>query len=257
LASGLPDPKSKLWEFNAILKAEDALQEGDVARAEEILTPIQGRDPKMYVIPFLLGEAALRNQNWTHAAEQLQRCMELNPNFDNAMTGLARALAKLGRVDEAKDWLKKATARNPQNYRAWYELGLLQSATDPTAAEASYQKAVDIQPNYSPGQRELGVLLFNQKNYAAAVPRLEKAIALGLEDAQIYNFLGICYNQTHQLQKSIRSHQAALKLDPKLAEAHLNLAYDYQLLHEPKTAREEYQQACNLEQKFCQFVPPQ
>jgi choline-sulfatase len=257
LASGLPDPKSKLWEFNAILKAEDALQVGDVARAEEILSPIQQRDPKMYVIPFLLGEAALRNQNWVHAAELLQRCMELNPNFDNAMTGLARALAKLGRVDEAKDWLKKATDSNPQNYRAWYELGLLQSATNPAAAEASYQKAVEIQPNYSPGQRELGMLLFNQKNYAAAVPTLEKAISLGLEEAQLYNFLGICYNQTHQLQKSIRSHQAALKLDPKLAEAHLNLAYDYQLLHQPKTARAEYQQACDLEQKFCKFVPPQ
>ena len=257
LASGLPDPKSKLWEFNEILKAEDALQVGDVARAEEILSPIQEQDPKMYVIPFLLGEAELRNQKWGRAAEQLQRCMELNPNFDNAMTGLARALAKLGRVDEAKSWLKKATTSNPENYRAWYELGLLESETDPAAAQAAYEKAIEIQPNYSPEQRELGMLLFNQKNYAAAVPRLEKAISLGLEEAQLYNFLGICYNQTHQLQKSIRSHQAALKLDPKLAEAHLNLAYDYQLLHQPKTAREQYQQACNLEQKFCKFGPPQ
>ena len=101
----------------------------------------------------------------------------------------------------------------------------------------------------------MGVLLFNQKNYAAAVPRFEKAIALGLEDAQLDNFLGICYNQIHQLQKAIRSHQAALKLDPKLAEAHLNLAYDYQLLHQSKMAREEYQRACDLEQKFCKFVP--
>jgi choline-sulfatase len=257
LASGLPDPKSKLWEFNSILKAEDALQEGDVERAENILSPVQQRDPKMYVIPFLLGEAALRNQNWGRAAEQLQRCMELNPNFDNAMTGLARALAKLGRVDEAKSWLKKATGNNPENYRAWYQLGLFEAENDPEAAQASYQKAIAIQPNFSPGQRELGMLLFNQKNYAAAVPRFEKAIALGFEDAQLHNFLGICYSQTKQIQKSIRSHQAALKLDPKLAEAHLNLAYDYQILHQPKTAREEYQRACNLEQKFCKFVPPQ
>jgi len=244
-----------LWEFNSILKAEDALQSGDVKRAEDLLSPVQQRDPKMYVIPFLLGEAALRNQNWEGAAEQLQRCMELNPNFDNAMTGLARALAKLGRVDEAKTWLKKATTSNPENYRAWYELGLFEAESDPAAAQAAYAKAITIQPNYAPGQRELGMLLFNQKNYAAAVPKFEKAIALGLEDAQLDNFLGICYNQTHHLQKSIRSHQAALKLDPKLAEAHLNLAYDYQLLHQPKTAREEYQRACELEQKFCKFVP--
>ena len=257
LAAGLPDPKNKLWEFNSILKAEDALQQGDVKRAEDLLSPVQQRDPKMYVIPFLLGEAALRNQNWERAAEQLQRCMDLNPNFDNAMTGLARALAKLGRMEEAKNWLKKATASNPENYRAWYELGLLEADNDSAAAQASYQKAIAIQPNYSPAQRELGMLLFNQKQYAAAVPRLEKTIALGLEDAQLHNFLGICYSQTNQIQKSIHSHQAALKLDPKLAEAHLNLAYDYQLLHQMKTAREEYQRACDLEQKFCKFVPAQ
>jgi len=171
------------------------------------------------------------------------------------MTGLARALAKLGRMDEAQIWLKKATSSNPENYRAWYELGLLQAGTDPAATQASYQKAIAIQPNFSPAQRELGVLLFNQKNYAAAVPRFEKAIALGLEEAQLHNFLGICYSQTKQIQKSIRSHEAALKLDPKLAEAHLNLGYDYQLLGQLKKARDEYQQACDLEQKFCKFVP--
>ena len=257
LAAGLPDPKSKLWEFNSILKTEDALQAGDVERAEDLLSPVQQQDPKMYVIPFLLGEAALRKQNWGRAVEQLQRCMELNPNFDNAMTGLARALAKLGRVDEAKNWLKKATGSNPENYRAWYQLGLFEAGNDPAAAQASYQKAITIQPNFAPGQREMGVLLFNQKKYAAAVPKFEKAIALGLEDAQLDNFLGICYSQTHQLQKSVRSHRAALKLDPKLAEAHLNLAYDYQLLHQPKTAREEYRRACDLEEKFCKFVPQQ
>jgi arylsulfatase A-like enzyme/Flp pilus assembly protein TadD len=257
LAGGLADPKSKLLEFNSILEAEDALQAGNAKRAEEILAPVQQQDPKMYVIPFLLGETALRNQDWTRAAEQLQRCMDLNPSFDNAMTGLARALAKLGRTDDAKNWLKKATASNFNNYRAWYELGLLEAGSDLAAAQVSYEKAIAIQPNFSVGQRELGMLLFNQKSYAAAVPKFEKAIALGLNDAPLYNFLGICYNQTHQLQKSIRSHQAALKLDPKLAEAHLNLAYDYQLLNQPKTAREEYQQACNLEQRFCKFVPPQ
>jgi len=257
LASGLPDPKGKLWEFNSILKAEDALQGGEVDRAVELLSPVQEKDPKMYVIPFLLGEAALRKQDWTRATEQLQRCMVLNPNFDSAMTGLARALAKLGRVDEAKDWLKKATGGNPDNYRAWYELGLLEAESDPAAAQSSYEKAIAIQPNFSVGQRELGMLLFNQKNYAAAAPKFEKALALGLDDAPLYNFLGICYNQTRQLQKSIRSHRAALTLDPKLAEAHLNLAYDYQLLHQPKTARQEYQKACDLEQTFCKFVPSQ
>jgi choline-sulfatase len=257
LAAGLADPKDKLAEFNTILKAEDAFQAGDLKHAEDLLSPVQQQDPKMYIIPFLLGEAAIRNQNWERAAEQLQRCMELNPNFDNAMTGLARALEKLGRVDEAKNWLRKATASNPENYRAWYQLGLLEAGNDPAAAQGAYQKTIAIQPNFSPGQRELGMMLFNRKNYAGAASHLEKAGALGLEDAPLHNFLGICYSQMHQLSKAAREHEHAIELDPNLAEAHLNLAYDYQLLHRPKTAQQEYEQACKLDAKFCKFVPAQ
>jgi arylsulfatase A-like enzyme/Flp pilus assembly protein TadD len=255
LASSLPDPKSKLGEFNSILEAEDAFQKGDVERAENLLSPVQQHDPKMYVIPFLLGEAALRNQNWQRAAEQLQRCLDLNPNFDNAMTGLARALAKLGHVDDAKGWLRKATGSNPENYRAWYQLGLLEAANDPTKAQAAYEKAVAIQPNFSQGQRELGIALFTQTNYSDAAIHLEKARALGLEDAHLHNFLGISYSQMHQISKAASEHQRAIELDPNLADAHLNLAYDYQRLHRSSEARQEYQAACKLQSSFCRYVP--
>jgi arylsulfatase A-like enzyme/Flp pilus assembly protein TadD len=255
LKQGLADPKDKLWEFNAILKAEDAFHQRDDDRAEALLRQVQEQDPRIYVIPFLLGESALRRQSWERAAEQLQRCLQLNPNFDNAMTGLARALSKLDREAEAKSWLRKALQNNPENYRAWYETGLLEAGSNPAAALSSYQKAIAIQPNFSPGQRELGLALFQQKNYASAATHLEKAIALGLDDAHIRNFLGICYSQTNRPRASIQSYQVALKLDPKLAEAHLNLAYELHRAGKISQARAEYQAACQLEAKFCAAIP--
>lgn len=255
LKQGLADPKDKLWEFNSILKAQDAFQRQDDDQAEALLVEVQQKDPQIYVIPFLLGESALRRQNWEAAATQLQRCLDLNPNFDNAMTGLARALAKLGRVDEAKKWLSKALESNPQNYRAWYQSGLLEAGSNPTAAQAAYEKTIAIQPNFSAGQRELGMLLFQQKNFGAAVPHLEKAIGLGLEDARLHNFLGICYNRTNRTSKAVREFQRAIELDPNLAEAHLNLAFARQLLHQTKAAHEEYATACRLDAAFCKFVP--
>ena len=252
LKQGLPDPKDKLWEFNSILKTEDLFQRKEDDQAEALLTEIQQKDPQIYVIPFLLGESALRRQNWERAADQLQRCLALNPNFDNAMTGLARALAKLGRVDEAKDWLNKALQSNPQNYRAWYQIGLVRGKSDPAAALSSYQKAITIQPNFSPGQRELGMALFQQKDYAAAATHLEKAMALGLDDAHIHNFLGICYSQTNRTAKvDPRAIEWRLKLDPKLAEAHLNLAYALHRAGQISQARAEYQAACQLAKNFC------
>jgi choline-sulfatase len=257
VAAGLPDPKDKFWEFNAILKAQDAFQQGDADKAEAILGPVQAQDPRMYIIPFLLGESALRRQSWERAAAQLQRCLELNPNFDNAMTGLARALAKLGRTDEARSWLDKALRSNPQNYRAWYQIGLLESDNYPGAAHSAYEKTIAIQPNFPPGQRELGLLMFRNKDYADAAVHLEKAIGLGLEDAHLHNFLGICYDQMNQIAKAVREQRRAIALDPKLAEAHLNLAYAYQRQNQPKAAQEEYTAACKLDERFCRFMPAQ
>jgi len=209
----------------------------------------------MYVIPFLLGESAMRRQDWAKAAEQLQRCLELNPNFDNAMTGLARALAKLGRTNDAQTWLEKALQSNPQNYRAYYQLGLLAAPNNPLAAQSNYEKAIAIQPNFPPGQRELGMLLFQQKNYSSAAPHLEKAIRLGLEDAQLHNFLGICYSRTNSLQKAIQSYRTALKLDSMLPDAHLNLAYALQREGKGSQAKLEYEAACRLESRYCRLVP--
>jgi arylsulfatase A-like enzyme/Flp pilus assembly protein TadD len=255
LQQGLADPKDKLWEFNSILKATDAFQRHEDDQAEALLNEVQQKDPQIYVIPFMLGESSLRRENWNAAAEQLQRCLTLNPNFDHAMTGLSRALANLGRLDEAKAWLQKALQINSANYLAWYQSGLLDATSDPSAAQRAYEKTIAIQPNFSAGQRELGMVFFQQKNFGGAAAHLQKAIELGLDDAHLRNFLGICYNQTGQPAKAAKEFEQAIALDPSLAEAHLNLAAADQRLHQIQNAREEFATACKLNETFCKFVP--
>jgi Tfp pilus assembly protein PilF len=76
-----------------------------------------------------------------------------------------------------------------------------------------------------------------------------------LNDAPLFNFLGISYSRTNRLQKAVESYKQALALDPKLAEAHLNLGYAYERLNQPKASRAEYETACRLEEKFCRFKP--
>jgi arylsulfatase A-like enzyme/Flp pilus assembly protein TadD len=255
LAAGLPDPKNKLEEFNAVLDAESAFHAEDFAKGRDLLKQVEEKDPRMYIVPFLLGEALLRQENWQEAASELKRSLDLNPNFDQAMTGLARALIYLGKAEDAKQWSQKALKFNPQNYRAWYQLGFIESKTDEKAAIADYEKAVSIQANFAPLRRDLGVAHFQQQNYAEAAKNLERAAELGVNEAMIYNFLGISYSRTDQLSKAAQSYQQALELDPKLAEAHLNLAYAYQKMNRSKAAQKEYLTACRLEEKYCRFVP--
>ena len=255
LAAGLPDPKSKLWEFNAILDAESAFQQENFAKGQSLLAEVGNKDPQMYIVPFLLGEAALRQQEWDLAASQLKKSLDLNPNFDQSMTGLARALIYLGRGQEAKEWSQKALKFNPQNYRAWYQLGFIESKTDPTAGIVDYEKAVSIQGNFPPLRRDLGLAYFQQREYPEAAKNLALACDLGVREATVYNFLGISYSRINKLPKAIDSYKEALKQNPGLAEAHLNLAYAYDRSVQNQAAKKEYEAACKLEEKYCRFVP--
>lgn len=257
LAKGLPDPKDKLEEFNAILSAEDAIRAGDVASGDATLTRIQQLDPSLYIVPFLLGENASRRQDWQTSAAQFERCLELNPNFDQAMTGLARALFFLGKADDARKWTENALKINPLNYKALYELGSIEMHTDVTAAAADFEKAVAIQGNFAPLRRDLGMLYFEQRNYPAAGTQLQKAAELGIHDARLFNFLGICYDRTGRLALAVETYHRALKLDPNLAEGHLNLGFTYHRMGHETLARREYERACELKADFCKLAPAQ
>jgi arylsulfatase A-like enzyme/Tfp pilus assembly protein PilF len=255
LAKGLADPKTKLWEFNAILEAGDVFQVNDFTTGQDLLAQVREKDPQIYIVPFMLGEVALRQQNWAEASSQLRRSLELNPNFDQAMVGLGRALLNQNNPEEAKRWVDKALRYNPQNYRAWYELAFIESKTDKTAALAAFEKTVSIQPNFALARRDFGMFQYQQKDYADAVTQLSKAIHLGMDkDPQLYNFLGISYSLTKRLPLAVESYQKALKIDPNLAEGHLNLGLAYEQMGQKNLAGQEYQQACKLKQDFCQLI---
>jgi choline-sulfatase len=254
LTAGLPDPKDKLWEFNSILLAEDALHANDIDKGKSLLLQVREKDPTMYVVSFVLGETALGAKNWDEASAEFRKCLELNPHFDQAMLGLARALIFQSKSDEAKQWMQKAIQFNPQNYRAWYQLGYIDSRTDKQAAIADYEKAVSIQANFAPVQRDLGMLYYEQQNYAGAAKQLSKAVELGISDAVLYNHLGISYSRIKQLPKAITSYKEALALDPNLAEAHLNLGFAYEQTNRKNLAEREYQRACELKQDLCQLI---
>jgi Flp pilus assembly protein TadD len=101
------------------------------------------------------------------------------------------------------------------------------------------------------------MLQFQQQNYPEAAEHLAKAADLGLNDPPLFNFLGISYSRTNRLQKAAQNYQRALKLDPKYAEAHLNLGFAYQRLGQSVRAHNEYSQACRLDEKLCKLIPVQ
>ena len=251
----LADPKDKLDEFNSILRASDIIETGHYGQAEALLSQIRQRDPSLYVVPFMQGELALRQQQAPQAAQYFQECLQLAPEFDQAMTGLAGALEAQNKPQEAIQWLQRALERNPRNFRAWYEIGWIQERSGDHASAAQYlQKALAIQPSFAPAWRDLGMLQYGSQQYADAAASLSKAIALGLNQPSLFNFLGICYSRTNRMPDALRSYRQALKLSPDYAEAHLNLGFAYEQLHRQQAAKREYAEACRLSERVCQLI---
>ncbi len=250
----LPDPKDKVGELETILQASDAFRAGNYTAGEQLLKQVQAHDPQLYVVSFMLGEAALRQQKWAEAIPHLEHALQLNPGFDQAMTALARALHEQHRDADARALLQKALAANPRNFRAWYELGWVETRDDPQQAADAFQKAVDIQPNFAPAIRDLGLIEMRAGNYASAAQTLQRAVDLGLGEPRLLNVLGIAYSRTGRLQDAVKSYREALRHNPDLAEAHLNLGFAYERLQQPVRASKEYAAACRLDANLCQAI---
>ena len=255
LAAGLPDPKDKILDFNTLLDGVDAGKRGDLDRERALLAQVQEHNPGMYLVPFLLGEAALKASDWKAAQESLERSLKLNPNFDQAMTALARALHQQGKDDEALQWLEKALQANPKNLRAWYQKGWISVASDPDGAMLDFQKTLEIQPGFAMAHRDLGIILLQKGRFGEAATHLEQAATLGLAHPRLYNFLGIAYSRSGRYRDAVKVYTKALDQEPNFAEAHLNLSYVYEKLNRPQAARAQYETACKLQADLCKFEP--
>lgn len=250
----LADPKDKLPIFQDVLRATDLVQAGHFAAARSLLASLQQREAQLYLIPFLLGEVSSHEAQWKEAEKNFARAAELNPGFDQATMGLARALGFQGKTAQARDLINTVLAANPGNFRAWFLLAQIQAKDEPKSSLEALDKVLSIQPNFAPAYRDRGLLLEREGTYRIAAEDLVRAVELGMRDPLTYNFLGICYSRMNRLEDAVENYRRAISADPSYAEAHLNLGFAYERMNEPGLSKKEYAEACRLEHRVCALI---
>ncbi len=71
------------------------------------------------------------------------------------------------------------------------------------------ENSVPSNPDYAAAVKEI-----DKKNYAAAIPLLQKVVASDPEDADAYNFLGYTHRQLGKMDEAVSFYQKALAIDP-------------------------------------------
>jgi Flp pilus assembly protein TadD len=99
--------------YDLFQKGRAHLREGMAAQATVALEKAKKREPDKASIRESLGIAYFRMQRYTEAEAEFRAMLELSPADDYAHYGLARALEKLGRTNEARGHLKLAKSLRP------------------------------------------------------------------------------------------------------------------------------------------------
>jgi tetratricopeptide (TPR) repeat protein len=152
----------------------------------------------------------------------------------------------------AESLLKDATAKDPKDYRAWFDLGYVYTAQDKTqeAAEA-YRHSVDINPNIFESNLNLGVSLAKLGN-----PDAEKYLAAATtlkptdhpDDGYYRAWLALGHVlSTKSPQRAAEAYQQAAHFKPKDPEPHLSSAEMYTKAGVQDKAEHEYQAVLALD----------
>ena len=147
--------------------------------------------------------------------------------------------------------MKHLPIRADRKFAALTLLVLL--ACSPSGSQSTPPQASVPAPNQKLNQREdpLAPLLaqaqdaLNRKDYAAAVPLLEKVVAAKPSDALPHFDLGVAYSELQKNPQAIAEFRQAISLDPKFPPAHLNLGL-LLLDSDPAAAAASFQRAAEL-----------
>jgi len=124
---------------------------------------------------------------------------------------------------EEKLWID-TLAKNPDCWAGYNNLGdTLFNKGQVDEAMAQYQKAVDINPNFSEAHDNLGNALFEKGQVDEAIAQHQIALKIKPGNAQAYDNLGSALVQKGQVDEAIAQYLKALEIDPNYAKAHYNL----------------------------------
>jgi tetratricopeptide (TPR) repeat protein len=107
---------------------------------------------------------------------------------------------------------------------AWYERGCELEASDTDAAIAAYGRALAGRPDLADAHNNLGRLLHDRGDLAAAEAHYRLALCAGRYIALYWFNLGVVLEDLGRGAEAIDAYERALAIDTQLADAHFNLA---------------------------------
>ncbi len=113
-----------------------------------------------------------------------------------------------------------------------------------------YQEALRLNPRYSDGYNNLGLVYFGQGQLPEAVAHYREALRLNPDNAEAHSNLGIALLRMGNADEALTEYRQALKINPNYPEAANNLGNLYKRESRPDEAIAAFEQALRLRPNF-------
>ena len=250
----------------AISRAKKAIKQGNTAVALELYNAVLQQQPNHPVAKKGLRklQKGLLPQDQINALIDLyhsgqmvkteQACrglLKTYPQLVLVLNILGATLQGQGKLQEAVESYEKAIQLKPDYSDSYSNLGTaLKELGQLEQAVESYEKAIQLKPDYADFYSNLGTALKELGQLERAVESYEKVIQLKPDFAEAYNDLGIALQELGQLEPAVESYEKAIQIKPNYAKAYSNLGNALQKLGQLEQAVESYEKAIQLKPNY-------
>lgn len=153
----------------AYLAATEARESGDHATAIARFEDFLADNPGAHTTLLRIAEAYVAMGDRNGEQRALERLLELDPENLDAVFSLARVLVTQGQVDEGLALFERVAEGDPENAGLYYNIAEIYfHQGSPEAAIDFYQRAIAIDAEFAVARKQLGFVLVNTGDVAAA-----------------------------------------------------------------------------------------
>lgn len=161
----------------------------------------------------------------SQAAHICEKILKDQPNDPAALHALGLTHYMARRYGRAVEYMSQAIVIDGSNPQYLCNLGeALRRDHKLDAAKTTFEKALDIKPEYLLAHLGLANTFRDQKRRPEAIARYRLALALNPAFAEAYHYLGVMFAEQDRTSEAIAYLRKAVSLKPKYVEAHLVLS---------------------------------
>jgi superkiller protein 3 len=153
------------------------------------------------------------------AIAQLEDAIAINPNLTAPYFELAINYLALDQDELAIATYERILSLQPRNARAYLRLCETYFKVGQNSQAQGYcEDALDIDPTYAAAYRQLGMVMYNRRNYEGAIENFDKCVENGSTEIQCWYLRGLAHYYLGQCDEAWTILQESLPMAEQLVE---------------------------------------